>query len=375
LNTKQTAPKRAQQGSHEQIFCIAMLLFIIFEMILLTVILIGALTPPAVATPSVGDDETSSGDGSEEDTTKPDDTKIFSGGVVPSRPQADENTRLIAGIGSQYALLIDAKSGAVLAALGENTRFEPASLTKVMTLIVACEHLEPADLDRKLTLSHAAWDYARSGAYTEASVVGHDVGDEIRIRDLLYGIGMESAADCTVMIVEEVAGDEAAFVKLMNDKAAELGLTDTHFDNAIGHESENNYSTATEMAMIMSYAMQSDLIREILGLTQHAFRMWYYNESGVYTEFGFTYYSTLFRSRMETYKKYAKEDFSLSKVKLTAGKTGSFITSSYVVCTAKAKSGGGEYILVLGDAPKPEGASAGYVTMCDIKTVLDTYIP
>ncbi len=351
-----------------------MLLFIIFEIILLTVVLIGALTPPAAADSSGDESETTTGDEDGTNDPPPVENKVFSGGVIPARPILDADTRMIEGIGSRYAILVDAKSGAVIAATGENTRFEPASLTKVMTLIVACEYFETSDLDRKLTLSQEAWDYARSGNYTDASVVGHDVGDEIQIRDLLYGIGMESAADCTVMIVEEVAGSEAAFVELMNKKAVELGLTDTHFDNAIGHESEANYTTASEMAMIMAYAMQCDLIEEILGLTQHAFQMWYYKDGEEYTSFRFTYYSTLFRSRMETYKKYANKDFSLSTVNLTAGKTGSFITSSYVVCTAKARSGGGEYILVLGDAPKPEGAPAGYVTMCDIKTVFDTYI-
>ncbi len=353
-----------------------MLAFIIIEVFLLTALLISTLTPPVSANPpSDGEGGESTSESTEvTDPIDPDDQKVFSGGVLLQRPAVESSTATVTGIASQHAILVDASSGAVIAASDPNTRFEPASLTKVMTLIVACEYFKVSDLERKLTVTEEAWDYARSGAYTGASVAGHDVGDELLIRDLLYGIGMESAADCTVMIVDEIAGSEEAFVAMMNAKATSLGLTDTHFDNAIGHESADNYTTATEMAMIMSYAMQCPLIVDILGQTQHAFQMWYYNDAAEYTEFRFTYYSTLFRGRMETYENNAKKPFSLSTAVLKAGKTGSFITSASLACTARAKTGGTEYILILGEAEKTDTQSAAYLTMCDMKTVFDTYV-
>lgn len=369
----QPAARKATASKNEgRAFCLLMAFFLIFEVFLTAVVLTRSFSakpskpqPPIDA--EVTTDTTETGD---EPTVLP----VFSGGVIPTPPKETAETKEITTLYSQYALLVDAESGEIVAGKGADTRFQPASLTKVMTLIVALEHFTEDDLDRKLTVTQAAWDYARAGAYKDASVAGHDVGDELTIRDLLYGIGVESAADCTVMIVNEVAGSEAAFVQLMNQKAVVLELTSTHFDNAIGHESESNYTTAREMAMIMAYAMQCELIEDILSVTQHVFQMWGYNKEGAFIEFRFTYYSTLFRSRMETFEKYAGEKFSLATATLTAGKTGSFVTSSYMVCTAKAKSGGKEYILVLGDAPKPEGKPASYLTMCDIKAVLDTYV-
>lgn len=368
-----TAARKANAPKNEgRTFCLLMAFFLIFEVFLTAVVLTRSFSakPSKPQPPIDTEDTTDTTDTGGEPTVLP----VFSGGVIPTPPKETAETKEITTLYSQYALLVDAESGEIVAGKGADTRFQPASLTKVMTLIVALEHFSEEDLDRKLTVTQAAWDYARAGLYKDASVAGHDVGDELTIRDLLYGIGVESAADCTVMIVNEVAGGESAFVQLMNQKAVALGLTSTHFDNAIGHESESNYTTACEMAVIMAYAMQCELIEDILSVTQHVFQMWGYNKEGAFIEFRFTYYSTLFRSRMETFEKYAGEKFSLASATLTAGKTGSFVTSSYMVCTAKAKSGGKEYILVLGDAPKPEGKPASYLTMCDIKAVLDTYV-
>lgn len=369
----QNASQMASAQKKDRVFCLLMVLFLIFEVVMTSVVLARSFSDPTSKPlpPTTDEDTRDPSDTDDEPAVLP----VFSGGVIPSLPRETTDTKALGSrIYSQYAALVDAESGELVASKGIDTRFQPASLTKVMTLIVALEHFNEEDLARKLTVTQAAWDYARSGFYKDASVAGHDVGDELTIRDLLYGIGVSSAADCTVIIVNEVAGSEAAFVERMNEKAEALGLSDTHFDNAIGHESENNYTTAREMAVIMSYAMQCDLIKDILSVPQHVFQMWGYNSSGVFVEFRFTYYSTLFRSRMETYKKYAGEEFALSTTTLTAGKTGSFVTSSYMVCTAKAKSGGKEYILVLGDAPKPEGMPASYLTMCDIKAVLDIYV-
>ena len=366
------ASQFAAAKKNDRVFCFLMVFFLLFEILMITVVLARSLSGASnLPTPPTQDEGT---EDSTDGATAPNALPVFSGGVIPPLPHDTADTKKISESNSKYVLLMDAESGEIVAGRSIDERFQPASLTKVMTLIVAMEHFTEEDLNKKLTVTQEAWDYARSGAYQDASVAGHDVGDELTVRDLLFGIGVTSAADCTVIIANAVAGSEAAFVQKMNEKATALGLADTHFDNAIGHESENNYTTAREMAVIMSYAMQCDLIEAILGVTQHSFQMWGYNSAGAFVEFRFTYYSTLFRSRMETYQKYAKEPFALSTAILTAGKTGSFVTSSYMVCTAKSKQNGTEYILVLGDAPKPEGQPASYLTMCDIKAILDAYI-
>jgi len=274
---------------------------------------------------------------------------------------------------SNYALLVDTKTGAIVASKNGDTRFSPASLTKIMTLIVACENLTEEDLERKLVLTQELYDYARTGNYQDSSVASFDVDDEIKIKDLLYGIGVKSAADCTVMIVFDICESEEEFAALMNQKAAEMGLTNTHFDNAIGYESDNNYTTAAEMAMILSYAMQSALIKDILSVESYRFEAYYYKED-IYTSYGFTYYSTLFYGRMETYEEHSNKKFSLATSTLEAGKTG-YLDSSFLACQAKAKSGGDRYVLILGDATGSSSGLACYFTMKDVKHILDTYVP
>ena len=356
-------------------FALFILIFTIIEVGLLVFLLTSHLLPknwkwgspdPEVPT----EEQTTQG----EDTTQPPEQSVpvFSGGALPIAPVVSSQTQTLGSeIASNYALLFDTQTGTVVASKNANARFSPASMTKVMTLIVACENLTEADLERKLVMTQEIHDYARMGNYVDSSAAGHDVGDEIRIKDLLYGIGVESASDCTALIVFELCGSEAEFVALMNQKATELGLTQTHFDNAIGYDSEDNYTTACEMGMIFSYAMQCDLIKDILSVTSYRFEAYYYKD-GVYSPFGFTYYSTLFRSRMETYEKHSGKAFSLSTATLEAGKTG-YLESSFLACQAKGKSNS-RYILILGDATGSSAGLACYYTMRDVKYVLDTYV-
>ncbi len=369
--------KTTANGAGEGLFCLWMLLFAVFEIVILVVLMARTFQKLHVPDQPDQSEETTTED-TEEVTDEPSPSvPVFAGGKIPTLPSANASTQAISVINSSYALLVNRKTGEIVAQKDADRVFQPASLTKVMTLIVACENLTEEDLERKLALTQEVTNYVTSGSYKDSSVslIDQDkyLNDEFLIRDLLYGIGVESAADCTYMIAKEISGSEEAFVKLMNQKASELGLTDTHFDNAIGHESENNYTTAREMTVIMMYALQCDLIEDILSVESHGYRG-YYLDNGVLKTYPRTFYSTLFRSRMETYERHAGKPFSLEVVTLKAGKTGSFITSSYMVCSAKAVGASDEYILVLGDAPKNGSIPASYGTMCDIKTVFDTYI-
>lgn len=304
-------------------------------------------------------------------------TPVFAGGVIPALPRDTSNTQTLTGaaVASNYALLFNARTGEVIVGKNADTPFSPASLTKVMTLIVACEALTEEELSTRLTLTEEVTEYVTSGSYADTGVALIDgdkyLNDEFTIRDLLFGIGVASGADCTYMIVKHVAGDEASFVARMNQKAEELGLTKTHFDNAVGYDSQTNVTTAREMALIMQYALQCDLIREILSVESHVF-YGYYLKDGVEDSYRRTVYSTLFRDRMDTYKKYVKTDFALTTARLTGGKTG-YWNSSHIVVTAKGNTSGDEYILVLGDAVKTETLPASVYTMKDIKLLLDTY--
>ncbi len=370
--TKTLPAQKRRSEIREGLFCLFLVLFALFEIVLVTVVLARSFDAASKGKEPIAKEEESTAPPIVEEPRL---VPVFAGGEIPTALVADGDTKTISvdQIYSQYAILVNAETGKIVAQKDANTSFEPASMTKVMTLIVACEALTTEDLDKKLTMTEEIYNNARAGGYAGSTCYGIDVGDQYSVRDLLYGIGMESASDCVLPIVYHISDSEAAFVELMNQKAAELGLSGTHFDNAIGHESENNVTTAADMAQIMSYAMQSDLITDILGKTHHASTAAGFKSTGEWLpSFSFSYYSTLFRSRMETYKKHANKDFTLATTTLKAGKTGSFISSSYVVCMARDKSGT-DYILVLG-AAEADSKPASYRTMCDIQTVLDAYI-
>lgn len=301
-------------------------------------------------------------------------TPVFSEGTLIRPEQTDRTAQITQTIHSEYAALINAETGEILAVKNASQRFAPASMTKVMTLIVACEHLTQTDLDRKVTFTQDAFDYVTSGSYTGTEqVLGRDyIGDSFQIRDLLYGIGVSSAADCTYLICREVSDSEEAFVNLMNAKALELGLSDTHFDNVIGYESANNYTTACDMAAIMSYAMQSDLIRQIL-CTKDAYPYrGYYEKDGVETSYR-RYFSSTLNNRLTTYQNTFGSSFRLQTATLLGGKTGYLkengVINNCLVSYLSATSDGTEYVLVLGC----NNNSSAY-TMQDVKTIADAYI-
>ncbi len=363
----------------ERALAAVMLVLLVFQILLVSVTLIrtlaGAEDSRASGRPTGG-----------APVTPPDPPAIdtvFSGGVIPSMPQSDGNTVKLTDIHSQNAILVNAE-GRVIAEKDPDVRFSPASLTKVMTLIVACEKLPEEDLDKQLKLTWDITEYVTSGSYAGSSVGLIDgekyLNDTFVIRDLLYGIGVSSSADCTVMIASHIcpaaspAESEAAFVALMNQKAEALGLTNTHFDNVIGNDSRENYSTARELSVIMSYAMQCELIASVLNtdLEQYPFKG-HYVDNGVNKEYN-RYFSNTFQNRLPTYERYVGAPFALSGAKMVAGKTGSFVTSHFIACALESKTTGADYVLILG--PSPQGTQPASVgTLRDIKTIADRYIP
>lgn len=298
---------------------------------------------------------------------------------LTSKPYFSEHSQTILfDTTSQYIVLTNEKTGEVIASRSSGTRFSPASMTKVMTLIVMCERLSEDDMDKSLTFTHEMYDYVRMGNYAGSTNYDIDPNDEYKIKDLLYGIGMYSASDCVLPVVLHLAGTEERFVDWMNEKVGELELANTHFDNPIGYESEDNYTTAEDMSQIMAYAMQNDLIRSILSEDVYISTAAGYSSSGEYVpSFRFTFYSTLFgsheNSRMYAYEKNYGTPFQLETVKLLAGKTGYLendgIKNHCLVVYVKDIDSNDHYILVVGG-----GTQQQHVTMKDIKTILDTYI-
>ncbi|ADU51166.1 Serine-type D-Ala-D-Ala carboxypeptidase [Thermaerobacter marianensis DSM 12885] len=152
------------------------------------------------------------------------------------------------------AVLMDAASGQVLWAHNPHQRRAPASTTKILTAIVALEY---GNLDDTVTVS----EYAAS---TEGSTMDLSAGERYTLRELLWGLMLESGNDAAVAIAEHISGSEAAFARLMNETALRLGLRDTHFTNPHGLHDPGHYTTAYDLAVMTRYALANDYFARLV---------------------------------------------------------------------------------------------------------------
>lgn len=152
------------------------------------------------------------------------------------------------------AVLMDVDSGRVLYAQNENARMLIASTTKIMTALVA---LENGDLSATVTVPRSATEAEGSSMYLKE-------GEQLTLETLLYGLMLCSGNDAALAVADAVSGSETAFVKLMNEKAKELGMTGTSFANPNGLDAEDHYSTALDMARLACAAMQNETLVRIV---------------------------------------------------------------------------------------------------------------
>lgn len=240
-------------------------------------------------------------------------------------------------------ILVDLDSYESIAEKMADTKIYPASMTKVMSLLVACENLK--SLNTKLTVSKKVVDYAYK---MEGSLFGVKQGDELDTQDLLYLTSYYSDTVAVLMLAEHIAGSEEAFVKLMNDKARALNLNNTNFDNCTGLHSSDNYTTCREMAAIMAYALENPLCKELLtNIDPYKFT----TNSGSYTLWSPSWY----RDRLASKPK-------LNTVTVTGGKTGYIDESGYcLVSYAVGSSNGKRYIqVVVGDTKTSDNVKYVY---------------
>lgn len=163
---------------------------------------------------------------------------------------------------SEYAIVVDADANTILAGRNYNTRISPASMTKIMTVLVAAENIEEADLDDTFTITPEIGYYAYKN---DCSAVGFADDETVTVRDLFYGTILPSGADAAVGLAEYVAGSHEAFVDMMNEKLKTLGISDTaHFTNCVGLYDENHYCTVYDMAMIIHAAIDNEFVREVM---------------------------------------------------------------------------------------------------------------
>ncbi len=166
---------------------------------------------------------------------------------------------------SEYVILLDANSGDIVAQRNAKTIINPASMTKILTVLVAAEHVN--DLDEEFTVTLEMTDYAY---VNDCSSAGFLNDETVTVRDLFYGTVLPSGGEAAVALATYVAGSQEAFVEMMNEKVAELGLAETaHFTNCVGLYDEEHYCTVYDMAMILKAAVENDFCREVLSARKY----------------------------------------------------------------------------------------------------------
>lgn len=244
-----------------------------------------------------------------------------------SRPVVKELD--LSGIQSSQAVLMQARGGKVIGKIGEEERIYPASMTKMMTVVVALEKLK--NPNQRIRLDAEIFEKLYGMDATQA---GFQPGEEVRVIDLLYGAMLPSGAECCLALAYEIGGSEEGFAELMNRKAEKIGMQETHFCNATGLHEEGHYSTVKDLALLLKYALRNETFREIAESRFHSTGVTNIHPDGI------TYYSTLFKKL---------SDPAVTGGQILGGKTG--YTDEAGLCLASyAEIEGREYILVTAGA-------------------------
>ncbi len=261
----------------------------------------------------------------------------------------DDNTDTIKSkdVMSTYAVLVDMKDGHVVAAKKAEEKIYPASMTKVLTLLVAVEHIR--DLDDTCTITQAITDYVYKH---DCASVGYSVGETVTVRELLYGTILPSGGDAVLALTEYCAGSTEAFVDLMNEKVEELGLSSVaHFANPIGLHDEQNYCTPVAMAMIMKAALENELCREVLATKRYTTASTEQHPEGIPI-------SNLFLRRIEDKDTHGE---------VLGAKTGFVTQSRNCAVSYEQSNDGNRYICVT------VGAHSAWRAIYDHVAIYDTY--
>lgn len=158
------------------------------------------------------------------------------------------------------AIMLEASTGEIIFQKNVNEKRPPASMTKMMSMLLIMENIEKGNLTFEEEVTASAYASSMGG-----SQIFLKAGEKMKVEDLLKGIAIGSGNDATVAMAERIAGTEEAFVKLMNDRAKELGLNNTNFKNSTGLDAENHYSTAYDMSVIARELVKHKKILEFTG--------------------------------------------------------------------------------------------------------------
>ncbi|MCI8575876.1 MAG: D-alanyl-D-alanine carboxypeptidase [Bacilli bacterium] len=246
---------------------------------------------------------------------------------------------------SAHALLINLDEQKILYEKDADTKTSIASLTKIMTAIVTLENI--SSLDDSVILNEKDF---RGLAEANAAVAGFQIGEKVTYRDLLYGLMLPSGAEAAQALTRVVANNRETFVAKMNEKAKELGLTNTNFINETGLDVENHYSSLKDVAKMFQYALQNEEFKKIIQSSSYQVS----NGSK-------TLHSTVSRNMKKN---------NITMDYLIGGKTGT--TENAGLCLASiASANGSNYMLITTGAPQENNNPYNFL---DTKTIYDYYI-
>ncbi len=252
---------------------------------------------------------------------------------------------------SSNGVLIDVENGVILAQKGAKKKIYPASMTKILTVLVAAEHVTEEQMEDKVPITIEITDYCYVNG---CSSVGFAKNEKVPVKDLFYGTILPSGADAALGLANYVAGSHEEFVKLMNEKIEELGLADTtHFTNCVGIYNDDHYSTAYDMAVILKAASENELCQKVLNARTYTTTATKKHKEGIVI-------SNLFLRRIED------KD---TKGEVLYAKTG-FVNQSGNCAASMASDGDGKpYICVT------VGSSSSWRCIYDHVDLYQTFLP
>ncbi|SFC23129.1 D-alanyl-D-alanine carboxypeptidase family protein [Clostridium uliginosum] len=174
--------------------------------------------------------------------------------------QADSGIKNNFRVNARCAIALDRDSGEVLFEQNGYEIVPMASTTKILTAIIA---IEQGDLDKKVTIS-------KKSSGVRGSKVGYKAGEEITLKELVFGLMFKSGNDAAIAIAEALGGSVEGFAEIMNHYAKGIGILDSHFESPHGLDSNSHYSSAYDLAILTSKGMNYDLFREVVGSKQIA---------------------------------------------------------------------------------------------------------
>nr|WP_051527016.1 serine hydrolase [[Eubacterium] cellulosolvens] len=275
---------------------------------------------------------------------------VFEPLVTSSEETAQQKQELTfdtSGLYSPNACMMRLSDNKVILDMNSTQRIYPASMTKIMTTLVAIEHI--TNLEDTVTFTGGEYDRA----YTEgATTANFMAGDVVSYNDVLYGIMLPSGADACYAIADAIGGSESGFVNMMNEKAQQLGMTDTHFTNCTGLTNEEHYTTCADMIKLLQAALQNETFKTVFCTHVHTTGPLGLNPDGLQlSSTAFTYLgSPLLRNGTE----------------ITGAKTGFTDEAGHCLASSAKAGDGTEYILVTAganteDDPNPHLADAKYL--------------